>query len=93
MAGVTVVGTPVPRAEGSDTVAGIGDSANNSAPAAVANAVADAAGVRLFGLPITAECGSLLAIDRRLDKKVRRVSPRVVGNEIGRNWNRLRFGP
>ncbi|MDP2604703.1 MAG: hypothetical protein Q8S00_19265 [Deltaproteobacteria bacterium] len=55
MAGVTVVGTPVPRAEGSDTVAGIGDFANNSAPAAVANAVADAAGVRLFGLPITAE--------------------------------------
>ena len=53
MAGVTVAGTPVPRAEGSDKA--IGEFANNSAPAAVANAVADAVGVRLFGLPITAE--------------------------------------
>jgi carbon-monoxide dehydrogenase large subunit len=33
----------------------IGEFANNSAPAAIANAVADAVGVRLFGLPITAE--------------------------------------
>jgi CO/xanthine dehydrogenase Mo-binding subunit len=33
----------------------IGEFANNSPPAAVANAVADALGVRLFELPITAE--------------------------------------
>lgn len=33
----------------------IGEFANNSAPAAVANAVADAVGVRLFDLPISAE--------------------------------------
>jgi len=33
----------------------IGEFANNSPPAAVANAVADAVGVRLFELPITAE--------------------------------------
>ncbi len=33
----------------------IGEFANNSPPAAVANAVADAVGVRLFDLPITAE--------------------------------------
>jgi carbon-monoxide dehydrogenase large subunit len=33
----------------------IGEFANNSPPAAIANAVADAVGVRLFDLPITAE--------------------------------------
>ena len=33
----------------------IGEFANNSPPAAIANAVADAVGVRLFELPITAE--------------------------------------
>jgi CO/xanthine dehydrogenase Mo-binding subunit len=33
----------------------IGEFANNSAPAAIANAVADAVGARLFELPITAE--------------------------------------
>jgi CO/xanthine dehydrogenase Mo-binding subunit len=33
----------------------IGEFANNAPPAAIANAVADAAGVRLFELPITAE--------------------------------------
>ncbi|MBI3061496.1 MAG: xanthine dehydrogenase family protein molybdopterin-binding subunit [Deltaproteobacteria bacterium] len=33
----------------------IGEFANNSAPAAIANAVADAVGVRLFELPITGE--------------------------------------
>ena len=33
----------------------IGEFANNSPPAAVANAVADAVGVRLFELPVTAE--------------------------------------
>ena len=33
----------------------IGEFANNSAPAAVANAVADAVGARVFDLPITAE--------------------------------------
>jgi len=33
----------------------IGELANNSPPAAIANAVADAVGVRLFELPITAE--------------------------------------
>jgi CO/xanthine dehydrogenase Mo-binding subunit len=33
----------------------IGEFANNPPPAAIANAVADAVGVRLFELPITAE--------------------------------------
>ncbi len=33
----------------------IGEMANVSAPAAIANAVADAVGVRLFDIPITAE--------------------------------------
>jgi len=33
----------------------IGEFANNSPPAAVANAVADAVGVRLFEMPISAE--------------------------------------
>ena len=33
----------------------IGEFANNSPPAAIANAVADAVGVRLFEMPITAE--------------------------------------
>jgi CO/xanthine dehydrogenase Mo-binding subunit len=33
----------------------IGEFANNSPPAAIANAIADAVGVRLFELPITAE--------------------------------------
>jgi CO/xanthine dehydrogenase Mo-binding subunit len=33
----------------------IGEFANNSPPAAIANAVADAVGARLFELPITAE--------------------------------------
>ncbi len=33
----------------------IGEFANNSPPAAVANALADAVGARLFELPITAE--------------------------------------
>jgi xanthine dehydrogenase molybdenum-binding subunit len=33
----------------------IGEFSNNSPPAAIANAVADAAGVRLFDLPVTAE--------------------------------------
>ena len=32
-----------------------GEFANNSPPAAIANAVADAVGVRLFDLPVTAE--------------------------------------
>jgi carbon-monoxide dehydrogenase large subunit len=36
-------------------VKAIGEFANNSPPAAIANAVADAVGVRLFDLPITAE--------------------------------------
>jgi len=36
-------------------VKAIGEFANNSPPAAIANAVADAVGVRLFELPITAE--------------------------------------
>jgi CO/xanthine dehydrogenase Mo-binding subunit len=35
--------------------AAIGELANNSPPAAVANAVADAVGARLFELPVTAE--------------------------------------
>ncbi|MEE8624754.1 MAG: hypothetical protein V3T19_05390 [Acidiferrobacterales bacterium] len=34
---------------------GIGELANNSPTAAIANAVADAVGVRVFELPITAE--------------------------------------
>jgi len=34
---------------------GIGEMANVSPPAAIANAVADATGVRLFDLPITSE--------------------------------------
>jgi CO/xanthine dehydrogenase Mo-binding subunit len=33
----------------------IGEFANNGPPAAIANAVADAVGVRLFELPVTAE--------------------------------------
>jgi CO/xanthine dehydrogenase Mo-binding subunit len=33
----------------------IGEFANNGPPAAIANAVADAVGVRLFELPLTAE--------------------------------------
>ena len=33
----------------------IGEFANNSPPAAIGNAVADAVGVRVFALPITAE--------------------------------------
>jgi CO/xanthine dehydrogenase Mo-binding subunit len=33
----------------------IGEFANNSPPAAVANAIADAVGARLFELPISAE--------------------------------------
>jgi CO/xanthine dehydrogenase Mo-binding subunit len=33
----------------------IGEFANNTPPAAIANAVADAVGVRLFELPVTAE--------------------------------------
>jgi CO/xanthine dehydrogenase Mo-binding subunit len=33
----------------------IGEFANNTPPAAIANAVADAVGVRLFDLPVTAE--------------------------------------
>jgi CO/xanthine dehydrogenase Mo-binding subunit len=33
----------------------IGEFANNSPPAAIANAVADAVGVRLFDLPVSAE--------------------------------------
>jgi CO/xanthine dehydrogenase Mo-binding subunit len=45
----------------------IGEFANNSPPAAVANAVADAVGVRLFELPITAE-----KIFRALKEKNRR---------------------
>jgi CO/xanthine dehydrogenase Mo-binding subunit len=44
-------------------VKAIGEFANNAAPAAIANAVADAVGVRLFELPITAEkiCRALRA--------------------------------
>jgi xanthine dehydrogenase molybdenum-binding subunit len=34
---------------------GIGEHANVSPPAAIANAVADAVGVRIFELPLTAE--------------------------------------
>ena len=34
---------------------GIGEMANVSPPAAIANAVADASGVRLFELPVTSE--------------------------------------
>ncbi len=33
----------------------IGEMANNSPPAAIANAVADAVGARLFELPVTSE--------------------------------------
>jgi CO/xanthine dehydrogenase Mo-binding subunit len=44
----------------------IGELANNTPPAAIANAVADAAGVRLFELPITAErVYTALRADRR----------------------------
>jgi CO/xanthine dehydrogenase Mo-binding subunit len=33
----------------------IGEFANNGPPAAIANAIADAVGIRLFELPLTAE--------------------------------------
>jgi CO/xanthine dehydrogenase Mo-binding subunit len=44
-----------PKAPGPYETKAIGEMANVSPPAAIANAVADAAGVRLFDLPITAE--------------------------------------
>lgn len=46
---------PSPGAPGPYDASAIGELANNAPPAAIANAVADAAGVRLFQLPITAE--------------------------------------
>ncbi|MFQ6019835.1 MAG: xanthine dehydrogenase family protein molybdopterin-binding subunit [Dehalococcoidia bacterium] len=48
----------------------IGEFANNSPPAAVANAVADAVGVRLFELPVTAEkvYHALAALHRRSEE-------------------------
>ncbi len=49
MADAIVVGAPVPRTEGASKVT------SQSIYAAGANAVADAVGVRLFGLPISAE--------------------------------------
>ena len=47
----------VPSAGGSGPLEAkaIGEFSNNSPPAAIANAVADAVGARLFELPITAE--------------------------------------
>ncbi len=64
----SAIGAPVLRADGPDKVAGrtgggvapyegkaIGEFANNSPPAAIANAVADAVGARLFELPISGE--------------------------------------
>jgi xanthine dehydrogenase molybdenum-binding subunit len=50
--------TVLVRSDGSiapHEVKAIGEFANNTAPAAIANAVADAVGVRLFELPISAE--------------------------------------
>jgi CO/xanthine dehydrogenase Mo-binding subunit len=46
---------PSPGGSGPLGAKAIGEFSNNSPPAAIANAVADAVGVRLFDLPITAE--------------------------------------
>jgi carbon-monoxide dehydrogenase large subunit len=55
----------------------IGELANNSPPAAIANAVADAVGVRLFSLPITAEkIHEALRKDGSLEIPVRNNPPR-----------------
>jgi CO/xanthine dehydrogenase Mo-binding subunit len=40
---------------GPDNAKPIGEFANNAPPAAIANAIADAVGVRLFDLPLRAE--------------------------------------
>ena len=44
-----------PEGPGPYQAKGIGEMANVSPPAAIANAVADACGVRLFDLPVTSE--------------------------------------
>ncbi|MGH7828384.1 MAG: nicotinate dehydrogenase medium molybdopterin subunit, partial [Candidatus Binatia bacterium] len=49
----------------------IGEFANNAPPAAIANAVADAAGVRLFELPVTAEkIYRALKTDRTVSRRI-----------------------
>ena len=62
----------------------IGEMANNSPPAAIANAVADAVGARLFELPITAErvLAALTPHPARSDKSDLRRPPPQGGRRI-----------
>ena len=56
--GVTLACSPMPLASygpGPYEAKGIGEHANVTPPAAIANAVQDACGVRIFDTPVTAE--------------------------------------